>query len=49
MSFGKLKSGSYCVGARHKSGTKNTIEEITSTKKTGKEIKILVIKCVICD
>ena len=49
MSFQKFKSDSYCVGSRHRSGTKNIVGEITYNKKTGKEIKLLVRKCVICD
>ena len=49
MSFQKFKSDSYCVGGRHKSGTKNILGEITYNKKSGKEIKLLVGKCVICD
>ena len=49
MSFQKFKSDSYCVGGRHKSGTKNIGGEISVNKKTGKEIKLLVGKCVICD
>ena len=49
MSFQKFKSDSYCVGGRHKSGTKNIVGEITYNKKTGKEIKLLVGKCMICD
>ena len=49
MSFRKFKSDSYCVGGGHKSGTKNIVGEITYNKKSGKEIKLLVGKCVICD
>ena len=49
MSFQKIKSDSYCVGGRHRSGTKNIVGEITYNKKTGKEIKLLVEKCLICD
>ena len=49
MSFNKFKSDSYCVGAKHRSGTKNITGEITVNKKTGKQIKLLVGKCVICD
>ena len=49
MSFQKFKSDSYCVGGRHKSGTKNIVGEITYNKKSGKEIKLLDGKCVICD
>ena len=49
MSFQKFKSDSYCVGGRHKSGTENIVGRITYSKKSGKEIKLLVGKCVICD
>ena len=33
MSFQKFKNDSYCVGGRHRSGTKNIDGEITSNKK----------------
>ena len=49
MSFQKFKSDSYCVGGRHRSATKNIVGEITINKKTGKEVELLVGKCVICD
>ena len=49
MSFQKFKTNSYCLGQRHYSGTKNITGEIAYNKKTGKEIKCLVGKCVICD
>ena len=49
MSFQKFKSDSYCVGGKHRSGTKNIAGEITLNKKTGKEIKLLVGKCVVCN
>ena len=49
MSFQKFKTNSYCVGQKHYSGTKNIAGEIPFNKKTGKEIKLLVGKCVICD
>ena len=49
MSFQKFKSDSYCVGGRHRSGTKNIVGDITNNKKSGKEVKLLVGKCVICD
>ena len=45
----KFQSDSYCVGWRHKSGTTNIVGEIRNNKKTGKEIKLLVGKCVICN
>ena len=49
MSFQKFKSDSYCVGGRHRSGTKNIVGDITINRKSGKDIKLLVGKCVICD
>ena len=49
MSFQKFKSDSYCVGGRHKSGTKNIVGDITINKKSGKEVKLLVGRCLICD
>ena len=48
MNSQKLKTNSYCVGGEHHNGTKKITVEIT-TKKTAKEIKLLVGKCVICD
>ena len=49
MSFQKFKSDSYCVEGRHRSATKNIVGDITINKKTGKEVKLLVGKCVVCD
>ena len=49
MSFQKFKTNSYCLGQRHYSGTKKITGEIAYNKKTVKEIKLLVGKCVICD
>ena len=49
MNSQKFKSDSYCVGGKHRSVTKNIFGEITVNKKTGREIKFLVGKCVICD
>ena len=49
MNSQNFKSDSYCVGGKHRSGTKNITGEITLNKKTGTEIKLLVGKCVICD
>ena len=49
MSFQKFKSDSYCVGGRHISATKNIVGDITINKKTAKEVKLLIGKCVICD
>ena len=49
MSFQNFKSESYCVGGRHRSATKNIVGDITINKKSGREVKLLVGKCVICD
>ena len=49
MSFQKFKSVSYCVGGRHRFATINIVGDITINKKTGKEVKLLVGKCVICN
>ena len=49
MNSQKFKSDSYCVGGKQRSGTKNITGEITVNKKTGKQIKLLVGKCVMCD
>ena len=45
----KFKSDSFCVGGKHRSGTKHITGEITVNKKTGREVKLLVGKCVICN
>ena len=45
----KFRSDFYCIGGRHRSGTKDITGEITVNKKTGREIKLLVGKCVICN
>ena len=49
MNSQKFKNNSYCVGGKRYSGTKNITGEITVNKKTAKQIKLLVGKCVICD
>ena len=49
MTFQKFKTDSYCVGGRHRSANKNIVGDITINKKTGKEVKLLVGKCVVCD
>ena len=49
MSFQQFKSDSFCVGGRHRSGTKNVVGGITFNKITGKQINLLVGKCIICD
>ena len=49
MSFQKFKTNSYCVGQKHYSGTKNIIAEITLNKNTGRENKLLVGQCSICN
>ena len=45
----KFQSDSYCVGGRHKSGTTNIVGEIRNNKTTGKEVKLLVGQCTICN
>ena len=49
MNSQKFKTNSYCVGGKHYSGTKNITGEIAVNKKTGKQINLLVGKCIICD
>ena len=49
MGFQKFKTNSYCVGQKHYSGTKDIVGEITYYKKTGRQIKLMVGKCVICN
>ena len=49
MSFQRFKTDSYCIGGRHKSGTKNIVGDITINKKPGKEVKLLVGRCKVCD
>ena len=46
MNSQKFETNSYCVGGKHRSGTKNITGGITINKKTGREIKLLVEKCV---
>ena len=45
----KFQNDSYCVAGRHKSGTTNIVGEIRNNKKTGKDIKLLVGQCVVCN
>ena len=49
MSFNKFKTDSYCVGGHHRSATKNIVDDITINKKSGKEVNLIVGKCVICN
>ena len=49
MNSQKFATDSYCVGGRHRSGTKDITGEITVNKKPGKDTKLLVGKCVICN
>ena len=49
MNSQKFVTDSYCVGGRHRSGTKDITGEITVKKKTGRDTKLLVGKCVICN
>ena len=48
MNSQKFENNSYCVGGNHKSSTKNITGEIAVNRKTGREIKLVVGKCVIC-
>ena len=45
----KFQSDIYCVGGRHRSGTKDITGEITVNKKTGKDTKLLVGKFMVCN
>ena len=47
MNSQNFATDSYCVGERHRSGKKDITGEITGNKKTGKDTKLLVGKCVI--
>ena len=49
MSFQKFRSDSYCVGGRHRSATKEKVGDITINRKTGKEVKLPIGKCGVCD
>ena len=49
MNSQKFKNDFYCVGGKHRSGTKNITGEIAVSKKTGRAIKLLVGKCVVCN
>ena len=49
MKSQKFENNSFCVGGKHRSGTKDITGEITINKKSGREIKLLVGKCVICN
>ena len=49
MNSQKFEKNSYCVGGKHRCGTKNITGEITVIKKTGREIKLLVGNCVVCN
>ena len=49
MNSQKFAIDSYCVGGRHRSGTKDITGEITVNKKTGKDTKLIVGKCMVCN
>ena len=49
MNSQKFATDSFCVGGRHRSGTKDITGEMTVNKKTDKDTKLLVGKCVICN
>ena len=49
MNSQKVETNGYCIGGKHRSGTKNVTGEITINRKTGREFKLLVGKCAICN
>ena len=49
MNSQKVKSDSYCLGGKQRSSTKKITGEFTFNKKSGKDIKLLFGKCVICN
>ena len=49
MSFQKFKTDSFCVGGTHRSATTNTVGDLTFNEKTGKEIELLIGRCLKCD
>ena len=49
MNSQNFENNSYCVGGKHRSGTKNITGEKTVNKKTGRKIKLLIGKCVTCN
>ena len=49
MSFQNFKTNRFCVGQKHYRGTKNIVGEIMSNKKTGRETKLLVGQCSVCN
>ena len=49
MSFQIFKTHSFWVGQKHYNGTKNIVGEILINKKTGREIKLLVEQCSVCN
>ena len=49
MIFQKFKTVSYYVGGRHQSATTNIVGDIQFNRKTGKEIKLIVGRCSLCD
>ena len=49
MSSRKIKTDSYCVRGRHHSSTTNITGDITINKKTGKQVKLLIGRCSICN
>ena len=49
MSSQKFKTNSFCVGGRHHSFTTNITGDISINKNTGKEVKLLIGRCSICN
>ena len=48
MSFQKIKTDGYWVGGRHRSVTTNIVGDIALIKKTGKENKLIIGYCSMC-
>ena len=49
MNSQKFETNCFCVGGKHRSGTKKITGEITVNKETGKQNKLLVGNCMICN
>ena len=49
MIFKKFETNYYCVGGRHRHATSNIVGDKTINKKTGKEFKLLIGICSICN
>ena len=49
MSFNDFETNSFHVGQKHCSGRKNSVGELPIKIKTGRENKLLVRQCSICN